>query len=378
MWLVAIEKTHDADTVDSYTTYARRYVQFFGSALVNVTVARMGDYQRAALGRVARRSVQKERSAMNTFLAWCFEQGILAEEHIPKWPMLPKRAVGTPTGKGRPAAVDITAEQARAFVLALPLVSLRARHGRRFPVRARFVLMAETGLRPATLDALEVPKHWRPGQADLAITADIDKARAARKLPLTTRAIAALEAAHELNGGAEGLIFGEHDYRTVVERARLAAELPEDFVPYDLRHHFVSFMADAAEARATMHLAGHTRLTTTNHYVRGQEDRAREALSALGSRGILGEGEVPMRSAKEGSRTLTGVTPPEPESGGEWQDADNHAGVEGLGGTENPSKGQVSGDSPEMVRAQFFLTRLRSEWDALEQMLAGELLGGES
>lgn len=374
LWLVSLESTHDEETIDTYTTYAKRYVQFFGNALVDVTVAKMGDFQRMRLKHVVRSSVRKERSAMNVFLGWCVEQGIIAESNAPAWPKLPPRAVGTRTGRVREAAVDITAEQARAFVLALPLVSLRTQKGRHFPVRSRFVLMAETGLRPATLDGLEMPRHWKPGARDLLITADIDKTRKRRTLPLTPRAIAALEAAVESTGRTAGPIFGKHDYRTMVESARVAAGLPEDFVPYDLRHHFVGFVTDSADARAAMHLAGHTRLTTTNHYVRGREDRSREALSALGSRGILGEGDLPM-SAKDGSRTRTGVTPPEPESNVTAQDRGNIEGEVGPEGAQTTPEDPGSWGPPETLPAAAkYLARLRSEWDALEFFLADELL----
>lgn len=377
LWLVSLESTHDEETITTYTTYAKRYVQFFGSTLSDVTVAKMGDFQRARLKKVVRSSVRKERSAMNVFLAWCVEQGTLAEDNVPVWPKLPPRAVGTRTGRVREAPVDITAEQARAFVLALPLVSLRTQKGRHFPVRARFVLMAETGLRPATIDGLEMPRHWKPGARDLLITADIDKTRKRRTLPLTPRALAALEAAVEATGRTTGPIFGKHDYRTMVEQARIAAGLPEDFVPYDLRHHFVGFVTDSADARAAMHLAGHTRLTTTNHYVRGREDRSREVLSALGSRGILGEGDLPM-SAKDGSRTRTGVTPPEPESNAAAQMPANTGGVEGQEGKKTTPDTPGSWGPPTIQGAAKYLARLRAEWDALDGFVASELLEGES
>lgn len=371
LWLVSLESTHDGETIETYTTYAKRYVQYFGDSLAGVTVAKMGDYQRMRLKHVVRSSVRKERSAMNVFLAWCVEQGILAEAAAPAWPKLPPRAVGTRTGRVREAPVDITAEQARAFVLALPLVSLRTQKGKHFPVRSRFVLMAETGLRPATLDGLEMPRHWKPGARELLITADIDKTRKRRTLPLTPRAIAALEAAVEVTGRTTGPIFGCHDYRTMVERARVAAGLPKDFVPYDLRHHFVGFVTDSADARAAMHLAGHTRLTTTNHYVRGREDRSREALSALGSRGILGEGELPM-SAKDGSRTRTGVAPPEPEGNGPAQERGIIEGDGGLEGTETTPETPGSWGPPTIRQAAAFLERLRGDWDAFDVLAAGE------
>jgi hypothetical protein len=57
-----------------------------------------------------------------------------------------------------------------------------------FPIRARFVLMLETGLRPKTLDQLRVPEHYAKGASVLRVTADIDKNEFARDLSLTDTA----------------------------------------------------------------------------------------------------------------------------------------------------------------------------------------------
>ncbi len=378
LWLTDIETTHDVETVKTYTGYGRGFLRFFGNNLVDVTRARMGDYQRSRLASVTRKSVRKERSAMNTFLGWCEEQGVLAEESVPVWPKLPRRSQGVRAGKQRSAPIDVTAEQVRAFVLALPIMSLRPRKGRRFPVRSRFVFMAETGLRPGTISALSMPEHWRPGQDHVNVTADIDKGRRGRPVPLTPRAQAALEAAVVATGIVAGLIFGKHDYRTVFDVARVTVGLPEGLAPYDLRHHFVGFMADKAEARAVMSLAGHARLTTTNHYVRGREDLARDALSALGSGGILGECEVPMLSAKEGSRTPTRVTPLEPENSGNSQIPDSYESSDSREGSKTTPEGLSFGGPPETLRrAQRFLDVLRSEWSAMDDFVAAELIGGD-
>ena len=180
----------------------------------------------------------------------------------------------------------------------------------------------------------------------------------------------------------EGLIFGRHDYRTVVERARKAAGLPEDFAPYDLRHGRSGHLLDeTGDMRAVAFLVGHRRLTTTDRYLRGQEDRARAALSAPGSGGIVGEGDV-MRSAKDPNRTGTGVTPLEPESSGTGRDSDIYETKDGLGGPpdtpEDPGSGARPETPPALATAAKYLAVLRADADVLDAMVASELLGGDS
>jgi hypothetical protein len=57
---------------------------------------------------------------------------------------------------------------------------------------------------PISIARLSVPTHWRPGARAMNITADIDKARFARELPLTPRAVDVLERC----APKQGLVFG--------------------------------------------------------------------------------------------------------------------------------------------------------------------------
>jgi len=385
MWLADLQNTHDRETVVTYTGYARGFLRHFGPSLLGVTRARMGDYQRARLAHVLRTTVLKERSALAGFLSWCEEQGVLSEDERPEWPRLPKRALGVRSGAQRSAPVDVTREQVGAFLAALPLWS-KPRMGRRHAVRPRFIVAYETGLRPATLDALAVPTHWRPGESEIRIPAEHDKTRFGRTLPITPLARAALEYVVRELGVTEGPVFGSHDYREQVAAAREAAELPEGFAVYDLRHARVGHLLDqpGAEVRAVMFLVGHRLMTTTNRYVRGQETGARTLLSAMSSGEIPGRDEVLMLGAKEGNRTLTGVTPLEPESGETGQDSNSSADVTRQRGSGSDTFGQGFGDTPEtrspksVADAARFLAALRASEDGVEAMLRDELLGGES
>jgi hypothetical protein len=86
-----------------------------------------------------------------------------------------------------------------------------------------------------------------------------------------------------------------------------------------------------------------------------------------------------MLSAKEGSRTPTRVTPPEPESGVIAQVPAIIEGAEGQEGAETPLSTPSSWGPPTITDAAAHLARLRSDWDALDEYMAGELLGeGES
>ncbi len=394
-WLASLETTHDEETVVTYTAYARRFLGFFGDSIARITVPRMGDYQRKRLGEVTRSTLLKERSAMNGFLAWCEEQGLVAEEHLPRWPRLPKKALGVRSGPQREAPVDVTPAQVNAFIAALPAWS-KPRDGVSFAIRARFIVAYETGLRPALLDELAVPKHWRPGSTEILIEPQHDKARFGRRVPISARCARALEETVLALGLKSGRIFGEHDYRHSVERAARAAGLPETFAPYDLRHGRAGHLLDAGGTmRAVAHLLGHRKLTTTDRYLRAQEGDARTALDAASigdqsgdmtaeKRGSTSAGEVTMRDdcAKEGGRTPTALRPLEPESGGSRVGSSSYGGLSGQEGTRSATSGQGIGGVPEtplpesVEAAARYLTVLRAQWDAFDDLLADELIRG--
>lgn len=402
-WLASLENTHDPETVKTYTAHARRFVRFFGDSISRITAPRMGEYCRMRLGEVLRITVKKERSTLNVFLSWCVESEILAEEHVPRWPKLPKKALGVRTGPQRAAPVDVTPAQVNAFLAALPQWSKRGKNGApSFPIRSRFVVAYETGLRPATLDVLAMPKHWRPGATEIQIEDQIDKARFGRKVPISARAAAELERVVLALGLKEGPIFGAHDYRTAVERARVAAGLPEDFAPYDLRHARAGHLLDAGGAmRAVAHLLGHKKLTTTDRYLRAQEGEARLALQgaaeAAGFGGDSGDGEGSKtgpemldqlthqdHGAKEGGRTPTSVRTLVPESSGSVPTSNTYEHLQGLTESQNAPSGPGFGDAPEtqapdsLIVAARFLGVLRASDEAFERLLAEEMISGDA
>lgn len=392
MWLADLEKTHDPRTVESYKAHAMKlFLPHFGTSMLKLNVPRMADYQRERLTKVLKKTLNKERSTMNSFLEWCVEQGVLSDETRPVWPKVSKKVIGVRSGPQRAEPVDVTKPQVGAFLEALPIWSRSRKDQGKHAVRPRFIVAYETGLRPETLSTFRTPDHWKPGESSMRIEDENDKGRFGRTVPITALAKAALEYVVAELGITEGLIFGDHDYRERVEKARVAAGLPEDFATYDLRHARTGHLLDepGAEIRAVMFIVGHRLMTTTNKYVRGQADGARQLVQGLDAAAALlpgpgapaaaapvadgteaparrdrpssaSIGEIPGKDeldapaadpkypcAKEGSRTPTSVTPPEPESGARGPIPNSYGGISRQERTQKDTFGQGFREVPE-------------------------------
>lgn len=279
-WLEDIASTIDPDTVGLYRLHMRTHLcRHFGDDPHAVRSSAIAEYGRARLRVVKRSTLQKERSTLRGFLAWCEEQGYLVE--APEFPKLPRKATGTAFAvRRRGKATELSPEECDALISALAQWS-RPRAGQpSFPVRARFIVAYETALRPATLDALSVPEHYTRGSVSLTITDEIDKARFGRTLPLTAAARAALDSV--CRAGKTGPIFGEHDYRWQLRKAAKAAGLPagklRTFAAYDFRHARLTELAEGGNLTGVAYVAGHRRISTTSIYVRPGLRAAERAL----------------------------------------------------------------------------------------------------
>jgi integrase len=320
-WLADIESTIDEETLDLYRLHMNTHLIPHFKSAHSIQVAAVASYGRARLRVVKRSTVQKERSTLRGFLAWCEEQKYLMG--LPDFPALPRRATGTAwKQRRRGAATDLTPEECRALIALLPQWSRPRGEGGSYPIRARFCVAHETALRPATLDALSVPEHYARGAETLLITDAIDKARFGRVLPLTDEARSALDAAVR----GPGLILGAHDYRYPLTKAAKAVLPPHKartFTAYDLRHARLTELAEGGNLTGTAYLAGHKRVTTTALYVK---PGLRAAERALGQTASIPDSK-PMRlvgqpkllndsigCAKERTRTSTGVTPLAPQT----------------------------------------------------------------
>lgn len=276
-WLASIEGVLDEKTVGTYTGYATRWLGRWSRLDEAAHPAALGDYVTERLRAGLAKSLRKELSALFGYFGWCEQQGLLAE--VPKRPTIRKTVRGTRVGKQREKAPDYSPEQIQAALDALP--ELGGKFGNRFPLRARFIVAYETGLRPATLDTLTWG-HLMGGA--LRIDDEHDKARFGRQVPLSTRAADALRALYGSHKDSAALIFGRHDYRPALAKAAAAAGIPT-LAPYDFRHNRATHLMDAGAAMTGVaYLLGHRQLTTTNRYAKSNERSARAMLDSGDSR----------------------------------------------------------------------------------------------
>lgn len=277
-WLESKRTSIDVDFFPTLEGYARLYVDRFKS-LDRITEASSSTFGLVRLGEVLRTTVLRELSYLRQFLAWCVLHGALTV--APPIPKLPPKAKGVRAGPQRAKAVHISESEAQAIIAMLPELS-KTIDGRKWPLRARFAVMWETALRPATLSALRVPDHWRPGAKHLEIPDEDDKARWGRPVDLTPEAVRLLR---EVAPG-DGLIFGSHTFAKAIKRAAIAVLGPvrgKSFAPYDFRHGRAMERLDAhAPMRGVSYMLGHKRVSTTDKYL-APDRRAGAAALAAGS-----------------------------------------------------------------------------------------------
>lgn len=273
-WLDFIEATLDARTVESYSDFAHSHWFPFFKTLSAVNDDGCERYMQHRLGQVMASSVRKELSALRGFTSWATEKRLLPPVVVPS---VPKRTVGTPyKHRRRAAAIPLSPKEVRKILAMLPEWSSSPRV-EPFPVRARFEVAYETGLRPELLDLLSVPEHYRRGAKSLTITPELDKGRWARRVPLSPRARKALD----IVAPKDGLIFGAHDYRSPLGRAArkaLPPERAEIFTGAHLRSaRATHWLDDGGSLTGVQFLLGHLHTETTAKYIRPSE-KAAEAI----------------------------------------------------------------------------------------------------
>ena len=282
-WLAAMGAEVSKDTVRCWETYASaHFIPFFETGEGLCSEARLADYMRYRLTRVKRTTLKKELSALNRLFDWMLEQKLLGTK--PAIPRIPRRATGTAHPKGKRETVTLAPEEMDAIVAQLPV-----RSKLRYPIRAYYEVMRETGLRPSTLHRLTVPDDYQPGARYLTIREDADKARYGRELPLSARARAALDSACP----DQGTIFPKFDGRHTLRKAALAAGLEPERASkvsaYDLRHSLATELTErSGNLVGVGYLLGHKHITTTNHYVHARRRAAESVLSGhrLGHQGV--------------------------------------------------------------------------------------------
>lgn len=288
-WLTEQAGTLGARTVASYATTLERHIVPFFRDVSDLTEKRFAEYQAHRLARVKRTTIPKELAVLRGLVGWLYG------ENAPVVPPLPQRARGRPSKPHtRRGPVDLSPDEVERLLRALPARGYADR-----PCRAWFVMLYETSLRPATVAALSVPEHYRPGEAYLRLSPDIDKTRRGRVVPITEAAQAALDQVCP----AEGLIFGGHSYRQQL-RVSAAKVLPPDkawaITTYDFRRARLTHWCETTTNLAgVQELAGHAKLSTTARYVRSSL-RAAEA--------VLGESRALPRNSDKKLRAKRRVT----------------------------------------------------------------------
>ena len=292
-WISHQESSHDETTCKTWRQYGARWVTFFGDDLHAVDWPRASArYMSERLRVVLAKTVRQELSGLRGLLGWAHDEGHLPE--LPVVPSVPRKAVGVRAGKQRAKSVHLEPDEIVRWLEAMPA-----------KVRPRYVLMAETGLRPRTLDLLRTPQHYTRGSAVLQITADIDKNRFARTLPLTAAARAVLDARlDELTNEDEGVIFGASRWIASVKKAAVVAKLPraKEVSPYDLRHGLATHALEASgNLSGVGYLLGHLQATTTNRYLHTTQRAAHEVLAAF---------RPPVSGEEPGEASLSGQSAP--------------------------------------------------------------------
>lgn len=233
-WLVNILPELKGKTPKTYLVYARHWKRHF-ETLGKVTSSAIGDYQRDRLTQVIKRTVVKERSALLRFLVWLVEKNYLLD--VPLFPTIGKKVMGTKYKEKRRSIPQRALTRKWVEVFLGRLDARSKKHG--FLIRPRFEFQWATGLRTEFVDVISwdwIIFDEDGGAWKLKVPGEFDKNGKERVVPLSPRAKKALdESGPPVRGG---VIFGRHDYRDHVARAKegLPAHLASEFTPYGLKH----------------------------------------------------------------------------------------------------------------------------------------------
>jgi len=294
-WLEAVEPSIDETTFDTFTLYVGSHFHPFFQTLDRLAAGTQ-DYTRARLRRVKRTTVRKELSALRSALAFLVERGYLSRAPEVKTPG--PRTTGTPDTRRRhkSEAIVLELEEVNAVLAELPVEYRGA------PLRARYTVAWETGLRPETLSSLRAPEDYRKGQGCLRIRPEIDKARYGRTVPLSARAREALDSVCP----DVGTIFGggafRQTLRSAAARAKIAQEKAAGLTPYDLRHSRATYWVEHSQNLAGVaFLLGHRNVTTLNRYVRPSHRAAEQVLAQAAAAGAPAPSEDAARQVVDGA-----------------------------------------------------------------------------
>lgn len=272
-WLASKQRDGTSSQwVETITIYARAYWLSRWQSIRDVTgdaVARYIDDRRAT--GVTDSTIRKELSALSGLLKWALDEHLI--DVLPAWK--------APRGKSsRGESVSLSPAEVEAVIALLPT---RADHPKGYPCREMIVIAYELALRLGTLTRL----RWQDvdlERRELTIRPEVDKARFARTLPLTSCAVEVLSSLRA-DVACDGTIFRRCDLRVTIRDAMLRAGIDADRVrrcqPMHVwRHSRLSILASQPQVNlaALRYLAGHKQLATTDRYVHSTVDDTRALL----------------------------------------------------------------------------------------------------
>lgn len=166
-------------------------------------------------------TVHKELVTLRRFLAWARKMGYIAE--VPHVEPVAQVSDYTPP--------DYTPDQARALLAALPD---RHHHRTGHPVREFFTVQWAEASRPGEIESLRT-RDVNLKLKQMTIRQSEDKARVGRAVGLSKEAHKVLADMLKEERLPDALLFGARDYRTQLEKAAKALELPRP-TRHNLRH----------------------------------------------------------------------------------------------------------------------------------------------
>jgi len=277
-WLDDIEGTIEARYHKTQAARALKLAERF-MRVSGVTPKAVRAFTKERLQEVSLATVKHDLVPLRECLKWALAEGLIDEPvtvPLPKKNAKGKRCLDT-------QRVELSDTQVEALIAALPerTPRKRARYGMQGGHRVRdlFIVAWETGLRHGALFGLEAGRHFVRGKRELLITADIDKARFERALPLSERAYQALNR----SAPESGPIFERFDYRATLRRAARACKIEgaDGLDLRDFRHAATTDMArKAGHLTGTSYTVGHVQQATTSRYVHPRIDDAKAVLAA--------------------------------------------------------------------------------------------------
>ena len=271
-------------TASLYALHLEKHLLPRWNNVKDITTRELARYQSERLKMVTLATVKKELSTLRQVLKFCHETGELGE--VPQFPKSPRKSNGTRAkGGARGYTEGFSAEHARALIQMLPEKS-RESHGEKWPLRGFYELMFETGQRPGMIEGIRYGTHWRGGDSHILITGDIDKNRWERTIPISSKAVSALES---VTPKADGRMFRHLGFTHSLRAAALNAGVPRHIAKrvhsYDIRHaRITELVNETGKITGVGYLVGHKQMTTTNRYSHAQKEQGAEVVGLMGEK----------------------------------------------------------------------------------------------